>query len=123
MGSPFSILRKVARLMDARSARIATGMRRRRRASRISCPSFLRARVTGTEIRDVDRDLAPGFGFPVFPYLVAAALGRGIDARQAARVEHDRGMRGFGTGGAGGERERGGRGEELHGMWHGDAEV
>ena len=46
-GSPFSILFKVMRLMEARSARIATGIRRRRRASRMSWPSLRRARATG----------------------------------------------------------------------------
>src|SRR5665213_2284396 len=46
-GSPFSILFKVIRPMEARSARIATGIRRRRRASRMSCPSFRSARATG----------------------------------------------------------------------------
>src|ERR1700676_2019583 len=39
-GSPFSILFKVIRPMEARSAKIATGIRRRRRASRMSWPSF-----------------------------------------------------------------------------------
>ena len=34
-------------IIDARSARMATGIRRRRRASRISCPSLRNARTTG----------------------------------------------------------------------------
>src|ERR1700730_1864136 len=38
--------------METRSAKIATGIRRRVRASRRSCPSLRRARVTGTGIRD-----------------------------------------------------------------------
>ena len=38
----------VVRLIEARSARIATGIRRRRRASRISCPSLRSVRITGT---------------------------------------------------------------------------
>src|ERR1700682_1124601 len=45
--SPCSTLCKVVLLIEARSARIATGMRRLRRASRMSCPSFLSTRVTG----------------------------------------------------------------------------
>src|SRR2546430_47834 len=46
-GSPFSILTSVVRLMEARCAAIAAGMRRRRRASRMSRPSFRSAFLTG----------------------------------------------------------------------------
>jgi hypothetical protein len=47
LGSPRSTLMKVGLLMEARSAAIAMGMRRRRRASLISWPSLRRARETG----------------------------------------------------------------------------
>ncbi len=49
-GLPFSTLFKVIRVIEARSARIATGMHRRQ-ASQISCPSLRRARVTGMGVR------------------------------------------------------------------------
>jgi hypothetical protein len=52
-GTPFSTLFSVVRLMDARSAIRATGMRRRRRASRISRPNFRRARITGMGVADI----------------------------------------------------------------------
>lgn len=38
--------------MEARSARISVGMRRRKRASRISCPSFRMARRTGIGVEE-----------------------------------------------------------------------
>ena len=46
-GIAFSILTRVVRLIDARCAAIAAGMRRRRRASRMSRPSFRSAFLTG----------------------------------------------------------------------------
>lgn len=46
-GSTFLTLFRVVRTMDARSAMIAVGMRRLRRASRISFPNFESARQTG----------------------------------------------------------------------------
>ena len=45
-GSPFSTRARVVRLMKARSAMSATGIRRRRRAAETSMPSFCRARRT-----------------------------------------------------------------------------
>src|ERR1700721_3117409 len=54
-GSPFSILTRVVRLIEARSAAIAAGMRRRRRASRMSRPSLRRACLTGSGITTDDR--------------------------------------------------------------------
>ena len=45
-GSPFSTLARVVRLMKARSAISAMGIRRRRRAAERSMPSFCRARRT-----------------------------------------------------------------------------
>ena len=50
-GSPFSILFNVVRLMEARSAMAATGIRRRR-ASRMSCPSFRTALSTASGSAD-----------------------------------------------------------------------
>ena len=47
-GSPFSTLLSVVRLISARSAIVAVGMRRRRRASRRSAPTFVRACRTGS---------------------------------------------------------------------------
>ena len=47
-GSPRSILWSVVRLMRARSAIVDARTRRRRRASRISLPSFFRVRRTGS---------------------------------------------------------------------------
>lgn len=44
--SPASILWRVARVVNARSATTDIGSRRRRRASWISAPSFLSARLT-----------------------------------------------------------------------------
>ena len=67
-GSPFSTLWRVIRLIDARCAKIATGMRRRRRALRISCPSFRRARVTGRGIR---KDKLP---FPITSIIIGVTL-------------------------------------------------
>jgi hypothetical protein len=46
-GLTFSILRSVMRLIEARSAASCTGIRRRRRASRMSIPSLRRTRRTG----------------------------------------------------------------------------
>lgn len=46
-GSPFSTLASVGRVMAARSAIVVVGIRRRRRASRISEPNLRRARTTG----------------------------------------------------------------------------
>src|ERR1019366_60062 len=47
-GSPFSSLTRVVRLIEARCAAMAAGMRRRRRASRMSRPSLRRACLTGS---------------------------------------------------------------------------
>ena len=47
-GSPFSTRPSVMRLMSARSAKSAVGIRRRRCASRRSAPSFRSARTTGS---------------------------------------------------------------------------
>ena len=46
--SPRSILCSVVRLISARSAIVDARMRRRSRASRMSLPSFLRMRRTGS---------------------------------------------------------------------------
>src|SRR5208282_3006077 len=54
-GSPFSILTRVVRLIEARCAAMAAGMRRRRRASRMSRPSLRRACLTGSGITTDDR--------------------------------------------------------------------
>src|ERR1700723_80680 len=54
-GSPFSILTRVVRLIEARCAAMATGMRRRRRASRMSRPSLRSACLTGSGITMDDR--------------------------------------------------------------------
>src|SRR5580704_1384934 len=54
-GSPFSSLTRVVRLIEARCAAMAAGMRRRRRASRMSRPSLRRACLTGSGIMTDDR--------------------------------------------------------------------
>src|SRR5437879_5159748 len=54
-GSPFSILTRVVRLIEARCAAMAAGMRRRRRASRMSRPSLRSACLTGSGITTDDR--------------------------------------------------------------------
>lgn len=54
--SPFSALYKVIRLIDARSAKISVGMRRRSRASRMSWPSLRIARRTGIGVDELAAD-------------------------------------------------------------------
>src|SRR6202041_3184073 len=54
-GSPFSILTRVVRLIEARCAAMAAGIRRRRRASRMSRPSLRSACLTGSCITTDDR--------------------------------------------------------------------
>ena len=54
-GSPFSSLTRVVRLIEARCAAMAAGMRRRRRASRMSRPSLRRACLAGSGSTTDDR--------------------------------------------------------------------
>lgn len=51
--APFSALYRVIRLIDARSAMSSVGMRRRSRASRMSCPSLRMARRTGIGVLEL----------------------------------------------------------------------